>query len=778
MFIQEAGSTAYLSGAFTNAGTFQLSGALYFGSGSVLTNTGTFEAQGDTQMQLYTGAGNAFVNQGTFRRTGGGATTVYGSSSLAFTNGGTVEVPSGALVLDSDGSASGSFSVSAGATLEFGSGTFVLDANSHITSAGTVRFSGGTTTVGGSYSVSGTTAVTGGTANFNASASTATLNQSGGTLGGTGTLTVGTQLSWTGGTMSDAGTTAVAAGGQLTVSGPEAKYLYQGRSLRSAGAALWSGGALYLSGGAVLTNTGTFEAQGDTLLQLYSGGGNAFVNQGTFRRSGGGATTVGYGSTFTNGGTVEVPSGALVLDSDGSASGGFSVSAGATLEFGSGTFVLDANSHLTSAGTVRFSGGTTTVGGGYSVSGTTAVTGGTANFNASAITATLNQSGGTLGGTGTLTVATLTWTGGTMSDAGTTSVALGGQLTVGGPDPKYLYQGRSLRNAGAALWSGGALYLGGGPVLTNTGTFEAQGDTLLQLYSGGGNAFVNQGTFRRSGGGATTVGYGSAAFTNSGTVEVLAGTLYFGTSLTNYSNGTLTGGTYLIRGALQIDNVNIVTNSATLILDGPDARVIDYYGNDGLLNLANNTAGGSLSLQSGRVLTVSGGLRNAGTVVLGAASGLVVTLDYTQTAGTTTLAGGMLAANNVLLNQGSLTGSGDVFANLTNAALLAPGSPTAAGTLTVYGDYVQTATGTLAVKIGGRSPGTQYGQLIVIGQASLNGTLAVSLLTGFTPSAGDSFQVLLFALSSGDFATETGLSLGTSRLAPQYDGTSLTLRAV
>ena len=105
---------------------------------------------------------------------------------------------------------------------------------------------------------------------------------------------------------------------------------------------------------------------------------------------------------------------------------------------------------------------------------------------------------------------------------------------------------------------------------------------------------------------------------------------------------------------------------------------------------------------------------------------------------------------------GLLTGAGTIQANVTNAATVEPGDPF--GTLTIDGNYTQTATGVLLIQIGGPS---QYGQLAVTGTATLGGTLEVSLLNNYVPAVGTSFQILSFAQSSGDFATELGLACRT-----------------
>jgi hypothetical protein len=87
------------------------------------------------------------------------------------------------------------------------------------------------------------------------------------------------------------------------------------------------------------------------------------------------------------------------------------------------------------------------------------------------------------------------------------------------------------------------------------------------------------------------------------------------------------------------------------------------------------------------------------------------------------------------------------------------------GLVAIDGDYFQTATGTLAVRIGGLQAGTDYDQLAVNGLAALGGTLDVQLVNGFQPQFGDLFQPLLFAQGSGTFRYYTG---DASRFGPLY----------
>ena len=90
-----------------------------------------------------------------------------------------------------------------------------------------------------------------------------------------------------------------------------------------------------------------------------------------------------------------------------------------------------------------------------------------------------------------------------------------------------------------------------------------------------------------------------------------------------------------------------------------------------------------------------------------------------------------------------LGGSGTLDHSLFNDGVVSPGySP---GVLNVTGDYSQ--TGNLKIELGGNTAGTgagHYDQVNVSGNASLAGTLAVSLFGGFNPNVGDTFDIMTF----------------------------------
>jgi hypothetical protein len=77
----------------------------------------------------------------------------------------------------------------------------------------------------------------------------------------------------------------------------------------------------------------------------------------------------------------------------------------------------------------------------------------------------------------------------------------------------------------------------------------------------------------------------------------------------------------------------------------------------------------------------------------------------------------------------------------------------------LQGSFTQEASGALRVRIAGRTAGTQFDQLD-LDAAALDGTLAVELDTGFTPQAGDTFEVLTGLTSrAGAFAMISGSTL-------------------
>jgi hypothetical protein len=225
------------------------------------------------------------------------------------------------------------------------------------------------------------------------------------------------------------------------------------------------------------------------------------------------------------------------------------IGAGVTVTYSTGT---DQVHSLTSSSAFVVSGGTLTL------------------ASASALTGTLDVTGGRLDGPGSLTVsALLTWTGGTLGGTGTTTA--NGGLAIDGSATKTL-DGRTLANAGAATWAGsGDLSLTNGAVFSNLAgaTFDVRNDQTVNFAGGVAARFDNAGTLTKSAGSGTSTLSGFR-FSNSGAVQVQAGTLSL--NLRDISTGSFT----VEEGATLAFSGNSHTLSATSSVTG--AGTVDFRG--------------------------------------------------------------------------------------------------------------------------------------------------------------------------------------------------------
>ncbi|MBV6520580.1 MAG: hypothetical protein MNPFHGCM_00697 [Gemmatimonadaceae bacterium] len=123
-------------------------------------------------------------------------------------------------------------------------------------------------------------------------------------------------------------------------------------------------------------------------------------------------------------------------------------------------------------------------------------------------------------------------------------------------------------------------------------------------------------------------------------------------------------------------------------------------------------------------------------------------------------AGGTMASLvSLIINGGHLRGTGSVSTvAVTNGGTVDPGDPI--GTLNVTG-FSPDATGTLTIDVAGSQAGVTYDQLVVSGQATMNGTLSI-VGTPASASCGLVYDVLLHSSAggSGAFSTVTGLTPG------------------
>lgn len=158
------------------------------------------------------------------------------------------------------------------------------------------------------------------------------------------------------------------------------------------------------------------------------------------------------------------------------------------------------------------------------------------------------------------------------------------------------------------------------------------------------------------------------SFTNEGTVEAMNGaTLTMTTTPTNFSSGTLTGGTWevLAGSTLRINGVDITNNSATIDLNGSTANLYDSSSGitSELTGLVTNA--GSLTLEGGHNFTVAGtaSFTNSGTMSIGTATTFSAGGEFASSG--TLIVSGSLSLNGASTATGPVTNSGTITSNST-----------------------------------------------------------------------------------------------------------------
>src|SRR5207245_2909730 len=96
---------------------------------------------------------------------------------------------------------------------------------------------------------------------------------------------------------------------------------------------------------------------------------------------------------------------------------------------------------------------------------------------------------------------------------------------------------------------------------------------------------------------------------------------------------------------------------------------------------------------------------------------------------------------------GNYTGTGTVV----YLGSFSPGNSPAS--ISFAGSVDLTGSSSLEMELGGLAVGTQYDQVGVAGQLALSGTLLVSLINNFAPSAGQAFDILDWGSLTGTFAS-------------------------
>jgi hypothetical protein len=377
--------------------------------------------------------------------------------------------------------------------------------------------------------------------------------------------------------------------------------------------------------------------------------------------------------------------------------------------------------------------------------------------------------------------------GGTLTNTGFMRIAPSGP---GGVDLEApLNNSGTITQTTAVPW-----VIGASGVLSNHGLYDLQTDG--QSFSG--SVFNNEadGIFRKSL--STGLANPNSTFFNNhgGIIDVQGGTLDLsnisgthtggtfytadGTTLISF-NGTFTG-TYTGAKAgsgvvnLAVGNFTVGTGGATLNFQQPG--MLQWIGTtitlvpDGLTNSGSLTLIGATSrfVRGNGVLTNNGSIIHTGSSSLALQAGTsLVNNAFYDLQGDASVGGqqGGTFQNNgrFIKSQGTGTSNNSHWVNtgtgtidVESGKLFLTDSFTNDGTVIIAagmtfqvgGPYTQSGTGTLEVQFGGPPASGLFGKL-VLGSATLHGTLQVDLVNGYGGIAGDVFRILTAGSVMGDF---------------------------
>lgn len=481
--------------------------------------------------------------------------------------------------------------------------------------------------------------------------------------------------------------------------------------------------------GGTLANTGRVEVTGGSTLYLV----NTTLSGGTVAGVASGSAGLAGGGTFT----ATTFSGSLALqDNQFIRLSGAVQNQGTLTIAGAGNFTyleLAANTTLSGSGTlvlgdqfrngISGSGKTLTIASGQTLSG-----------------------GGSIGGNGYGTLAAIVNAGTLRADAplygmhietANGSLANSGRVEIANATTLALV---STALSGGVVNGTGSAALAGGGSLNNTsltGRLQvADGQTI-----GLGGAIANQSTLTVAGVGSFSYLRLAADTTLSGSGQVVLGDQFRngisgdGHALTIGAGQTLSGGGTI--GGNGLGTASSVTNLGLIAVNAP-VYGMHIEAADGLLhNLA------KVTIATGSTLSVAG--------------------QFMQGTGGLLQVDGVLSAQRLLLDGGTLQGTGTVSGDvLAGASFITPGD--SVGKLTIAGALTLSSASRLVIEADGRVQGSGYDWLFVTGNSALAGALALDIRYG--AQVGDSFVVLSSDTGtlSGTFSSisATGYTLATS----------------
>ena len=391
-------------------------------------------------------------------------------------------------------------------------------------------------------------------------------------------------------------------------------------------------------------------------------------------------------------------------------------------------------------------------------------------------TVTLGNAGNSYAGDTEVNAGTLVVTADHRGVTGDYTVSSGAKLQVGdGTNDGDLGDGANVTVLGELELRSTAEFLTQN--LSGNGTVTVDGDFIN--LSGDNSAF--SGTFNILSNGAqprTPNPFGNAVainlnggdirdFQGSNTATITSPINFNGAEPGNGSQIRVGGGgnTLILAGPISVNDTDGENtfrtdgNGPLLQVDGnvtlnAELRANNGSNSDTRVNGDVSGTGGIFKAGSGR-LTLAGDSSysgnttvEAGSLILDASATLsnsaVIDVQSGATFNVSALASGFaLSGGQTLMGEGAV--SGDLVAG--SSSTVSPGA--SPGTLTINGDYTQLGGSILDIELESLS---EFDLLDVNGSLTAGGTLAVSLLSGFMPSGGDSFDILDFDSSSGSFA--------------------------
>ena len=752
----ELDSGAITGAGFTSLGQFRWTGGAIGGTFSNAP-AAMLTMAGPAACLLNDGA---VVNNTGLARLSGGSLTINGYSAVSTWN----NLPGARFEITQDGSVFGRvngsytlvFNNGSGARLAKTAGTNTVLDTCTFNNTGELRGDSGTLSfaailnlnpggvftgvgrhelLGGSVAWSGTNVLEGTTLNLSGASVTGMTNAT--------IVTTGNGLfDWTGGSLS--ATMTLAAGSQLQLSGSGPKVLADGAVFNNGGTALFNGRGLLSANG--YSADSTWNNLAGSHFDITSDGGLFGRNNGSHLLVFNNQSGARFAKLAGTNSLVDtcVFNNAAELRNDGG-----------ILEF-NGTVNLNPGGVLTGTGRHEV------IGGSVSWSGTNSIEGTTLTLSAGGLTGLTNATIATAGGW-------FDWAGGALT--GTLELAAGSQMHLSGAGGRVLMDGAIFNNAGLALVTGTGKLIANGysaPSLWNNlagAHFDIQtdGPVFGQANGSYGLDFNNYSGARLAKTAGTNSVIDSGVVSNEGELRSDSGMLAFSSILNLNNGGVFTGagshwlpaGRVTLTGTTTVQATTVTDNGCALV-GGNAATLATAAGgffdwSAGSLAGTLNFAGASSVRFSGtgaKTLADGAVINNSGTVDL-LGIGPLQANGYSAVSTFNNLPGGVIhvlaAAVWNRINgsyRGVLNNSGTILLNNTPQLFQADW------------DFNQASSGLLGFLVAGPTPGTQFSQANFTGNASLNGTVAVSFANGYTATNSQSFALLNSGSLAGRFALE------------------------